>query len=87
MSEERILVFSPVYPEGNPMRYRVIDKQFLKTCTDVESWVALSPEILTRPDSKPYKYETVDDWLLSLEDASHFYDPRKLWTAARERKE
>lgn len=41
----------------------------------------------TRPDSKPYKYETEDDWLLSLEDAGNFYDPRKLWIAARERRE
>lgn len=53
MSEERILVFSKVYPEWHPMRYLVIDKQFLKTCTDVCEWIPLSEEVFTRPDSNP----------------------------------
>lgn len=53
MSEDKILVFSPVYLEGDPMRYRVIDKKFLKTCRDVESWIPLSEEVFTRPYSKP----------------------------------
>ena len=31
----RILVFSPIYPIRDLMRYRIIDSQFLKTCKDV----------------------------------------------------
>jgi hypothetical protein len=35
---KRILVFSPAYPEGDPMRVRIIDSQFLATMTDATHW-------------------------------------------------
>ena len=41
--EDRILVFSSCYSKGDPMRFRTIDSQFLKTCNDVDMW-AYIPE-------------------------------------------
>lgn len=57
MSEERILIFSSIYPEGHPMRYRVIDKHFLKTCTDVDAWIPLSDSLFGNDDFFTRKYE------------------------------
>lgn len=33
-----ILVFSPEYKEGDPMRFRIIESQFLRICIDVTHW-------------------------------------------------
>ena len=37
----RILIFSPVYPEGNGMRYRVAESQFFKFMADATHWALL----------------------------------------------
>jgi len=88
MSEERILIFSSVYPEDHPMRYRVIDKQFLETCTDVDAWSPLSASLFSNTRTPlEYKYATFDDWLVELEDKGDSYDAEKSFTAARELKE
>lgn len=88
MSDERILVFRPIYPEGSPMRYCVIDRQFLKTCTDVSSWIPLSEEVFTRLDSKPYKYENVGDIIdHELREGRHNIFHETVFNAARERNE
>lgn len=49
----RVLVFSPVYAETDPMRYRVIDAHFLGICTNVTHYCPLtSPEPLSAPISE-----------------------------------
>lgn len=35
----QVLVFSPVYPKGNHMRYRLMGAQFVKFCEEVTYWV------------------------------------------------
>lgn len=35
---ERILIFSPVYSEGEEMRIRIIDSQFFSISLDAEWW-------------------------------------------------
>lgn len=40
---KRILCFSPVYKEDDPMRFRIIDSQFLKISKDVTKWQYLNP--------------------------------------------
>lgn len=37
----RVLVFSPVYPKDDPMRFRIIDSQFVRISTDVTHWLSL----------------------------------------------
>ena len=37
----RILVFSPVYPFGKTMRFRLMDSEFLGTLTDATYWAEL----------------------------------------------
>ena len=32
---QRALTYSPDYPEGDPMRYRVVDAEFVRTMTEV----------------------------------------------------
>lgn len=34
-SGERVLAFSPDYVNDDPMRFRTMDSQFLKICSDV----------------------------------------------------
>jgi len=35
----RVLAFSPLYPKGDGMRYRLMDAQFLRISTEVTHWV------------------------------------------------
>ena len=37
----KILIFSPEYPEGNPMRFRTIESQFFRQLTDATHWARL----------------------------------------------
>ena len=58
----RILVFSPIYPVGDPMRYRIIDSQFLKTCKDVSHYYILNEPSESSPAGAAEgvkRYETV----------------------------
>jgi hypothetical protein len=38
---KRILVFSPAYEIGDPMRFRLIDSQFYKLSKDAEYWAVV----------------------------------------------
>lgn len=41
-----VLIFSPIYPEGNSMRFRVMDSQFVRISTDATHWTKLEgPEV------------------------------------------
>jgi len=43
--DERVLTYSPEYKETDAMRYRIMDGQFVRICTDVTHWKRLeSPE-------------------------------------------
>jgi hypothetical protein len=37
----RILIFSPNYPEGHSMRFRIIDGQFWGNCIEATHWAQL----------------------------------------------
>lgn len=37
----RILVYSPIYPVGDTMRYRIINASFLEKCKEVTHWCML----------------------------------------------
>ncbi len=37
----QILVFSPEYAEGQPMRFRIMDSQFYRLATDATHWATL----------------------------------------------
>ncbi len=39
----RILAFSPVYPVGHEMRFRVMDSQFLRIMKEATHWMELEP--------------------------------------------
>ena len=39
---ERILVYTPDYPDGDPMQIRIIDAQFFKLCKDATQWSVLN---------------------------------------------
>ena len=39
----RVLVFSPVYPEGHEMRYRLMDGQFVRISTEATHYAHLTP--------------------------------------------
>lgn len=39
--DERLLTFSPVYPIGDVMRFRIMDSQFLRLCKEVTHWCPL----------------------------------------------
>ena len=39
----RVLAFSPVYPEGNEMRYRLMDAQFVRISTEATHYAHLTP--------------------------------------------
>lgn len=34
----RVLTFSPAYPEGDPMRFRIMDARFVRICIEVTQW-------------------------------------------------
>jgi len=53
----RILIFSPVYPESDPMRYRVINSDFLRKCIDATHWT-----YITEP-AEHHDWEKCDDGL------------------------
>lgn len=38
-THRQVLAFSPVYPVGNPMRYRLLDGQFVGICREATRWV------------------------------------------------
>ncbi len=41
----RILVFSPIYPEGDALRFRILDSEFFCIATDATHWALLeAPE-------------------------------------------
>ena len=44
----KILVYSPIYPIGDSMRYRIINASFLKICGEVTHWCEL-----VNPDNLP----------------------------------
>lgn len=37
--DQRVLAFSPVYPEGHSMRYRLIEGQFIRISIEVTHWI------------------------------------------------
>lgn len=37
----RVLVFSPIYPEGHEMRWRIINTDFLSMCKEVTHYAIL----------------------------------------------
>ena len=39
----RILAFSPSYPVGHEMRFRIVDSQFLKIIGEATHWMELEP--------------------------------------------
>lgn len=43
---ERILVFSPCYPKGHEMRYRILDARFFKIVTEATHFQILEPNTL-----------------------------------------
>jgi hypothetical protein len=48
---ERVIAFSPVYPKGHEMRFRILDGQFIRITTEVEYWAYCEP----MADSLPNK--------------------------------
>lgn len=57
---ERVIAFSPVYPRGHEMRFRILDGQFIRITTEVEYWAYCEPMAdslpnakLTHPETKP----------------------------------
>jgi len=53
--KERVLAFSPLYAKDDPMRYRILEGQFLKLCREVTHWISLtslSDEGETKNDHK-----------------------------------
>ncbi len=38
----RVLIYCPIYPVGDPMRYRIIDSSFLYLCREATHWCALT---------------------------------------------
>ena len=40
--DERVIVFSPIYPIGHNMKFRIIQAQFIKICTNVTQWAYIS---------------------------------------------
>lgn len=38
---DRVLAFSPVYKWGDPVRYRLLEGQFVKICREITKWISL----------------------------------------------
>lgn len=36
-----VLVFSPAYPKGHPMRIRLMDSQFVRLCAEATHWASV----------------------------------------------
>jgi len=43
--DKKVLIFSPAYPEGDSMRYRVLDGEFFKLMTDATHWAYLNAPV------------------------------------------
>ena len=41
-SEGRVLIFSPIYPIGDPMRWRIVDWQFVRIMSEATHWVSIN---------------------------------------------
>ena len=37
----RVLTFSPIYPQGEPVRYRILEGQYVKLTKEVRMWAYL----------------------------------------------
>jgi hypothetical protein len=37
--DRQALVFTPWYPVGNPMRYRLMGSRFVRVCEEVTHWI------------------------------------------------
>jgi hypothetical protein len=64
---ERLLTFSPVYPVGDVMRFRIMDSQFLKLCKEVTYWCPLEEN---KPEREPTEEEVLE-WRGKM---GHFMD-------------
>lgn len=42
---DRVLVYSNAYPQGSPMRFRMMNAQFVRVCTDATAWCEIENEI------------------------------------------
>ena len=42
LSNKRILIFAPIYPEESGMRTRIIDSQFFNICGEATYWSYIS---------------------------------------------
>ena len=49
---QRVVAFSPVYPEGHEMRFRILDGQFLRITTEVEYWTDCEELFQYLPNAK-----------------------------------
>lgn len=38
-TKKQVLAFSPAYPVGDAMRYRLLDGQFVGICKEVTRWI------------------------------------------------
>jgi hypothetical protein len=43
LDDKRVLVFSPIYPKGHEMRFRVVNGQFVRLMGEVTHWRSLEP--------------------------------------------
>lgn len=48
---ERVIAFSPVYPKGHEMRFRILDGQFIRITTEVEYWAYCEPMADSLPNA------------------------------------
>jgi len=48
----RVLVFSSCYPNDNPMRFRLVDAQFVKLMNEVELWMDCESSIYEHQENK-----------------------------------
>lgn len=49
---ERVIAFSPVYPKGHEMRFRILDGQFIRITTEVEYWAYCEPMMDSLPNAE-----------------------------------
>lgn len=48
---QRVIAFSPVYPKGHEMRFRILDGQFVRITTEVEYWAYCEPMADSLPNT------------------------------------
>ena len=51
-SGQRVVAFSPVYPKGHEMRFRILDGQFLRITTEVEYWADCEENFQSLPNAR-----------------------------------